>query len=160
MISLAVGSGLMIAVTVRYVQSRQKFTQWSPPKFNSATSGSEAGTNYSGTHNSSRPINNTGRNGMYDRWLMVRFTIAFILLASVHRHRFSRLSRGINILCSVFEVTNTLFQITALQNNVGTYSATARTLFESWAASLCGDYLAAHNSSAQATEHSIIMSTC
>lgn len=82
MLSLAIGSGLMIAVTIRYVQSRQKFTQWSPPKFNSATSGSEAGTSYAGT-TSSRPINDTGKTGLYDRWLMVRFTIAFIVLASV-----------------------------------------------------------------------------
>lgn len=82
MLSLAIGSGLMIAVTIRYVQSRQKFTQWSPPKFNSATSGSEAGTSYAGT-TSSRPTNGTGKTGLYDRWLMVRFTIAFIVLASV-----------------------------------------------------------------------------
>lgn len=87
MISLAIGSGLMIAVTIRYIQSRQKFTQWSPPNFNSNTSGSEAGTggSLSGTQSSSRPSNNKatsmGRKGLYDRWLMVRFTIAFVLLA-------------------------------------------------------------------------------
>ncbi|KAJ4389625.1 hypothetical protein N0V93_007096 [Gnomoniopsis smithogilvyi] len=106
MLSLAIGSGLMIAVTVRYVQSRQKFTQWSPPKFNSGTSGSEAGTSYAGTTASSRPINGSGRTGLYDRWLMVRFTLAFIVLA-------------------VFEVTNTLFQITALQNNINDAKAMA-----------------------------------
>lgn len=86
MISLAIGSGLMIAVTIRYIQSRQKFTQWSPPNFNSNTSGSEVGTggSWSGTQSSSRPSNghkSMGRKGLYDRWLMVRFTIAFVLLA-------------------------------------------------------------------------------
>lgn len=83
MLSLAIGSGLMIAVTIKYVQSRQKFTQWSPPKFSSATSASDSGTYTSGTQNSPRPLNSgsTGGKGLYDRWLMVRFTIAFILLA-------------------------------------------------------------------------------
>lgn len=80
MLSLAIGSGLMVAVTIRYVQSRQKFTQWSPPKFNSANSGSDTGT-----QNSSQPMSNGKRSGggkgLYDRWLMVRFSIAFILLA-------------------------------------------------------------------------------
>lgn len=79
MISLAIGSGLMIAVLIRYVRTRQKFTQWSPPKFNSTTT-SEAGTISTSTQN------NTGRRrGLYDRWLMVRFTIAFVILAYVQR---------------------------------------------------------------------------
>lgn len=110
----------MIAVTVRYVQSRQKFTQWSPPKFNSGTSGSEAGTSYAGT-SSSRPTHGTGKTGLYDRWLMVRFTLAFIILASVPFS--SPLARipSTDTSCSVFEVTNTLFQITALQNNISKY---------------------------------------
>lgn len=86
MLSLAIGSCLMIAVTIKYVQSRQKFTQWNPPNFNSTTSGSEAGTSsatFTGTQTSSRPVtsSSTGRAGLYDRWLMVRFTIAFVLLA-------------------------------------------------------------------------------
>lgn len=87
MLSLAIGSGLMVAVTIRYMQSRKKFTQWSPPNYNSATSGSEAGTagnNYAGgTQSSSRAMTNKsgGMRGLYDRWLMVRFTIAFVLLA-------------------------------------------------------------------------------
>lgn len=92
MISLAVGSVLMIAVLGRYIYTRQKFTQWNPPKYNSTTT-SEAGTTTTGTQT------NKGRRGLYDRWLMVRFTIAFVLLA-------------------IFEVTNTLFQITALHNNI------------------------------------------
>lgn len=72
----------MVAVTIRYVQSRQKFTQWTPPKFNSTTT-SEGGTMTSGTHQSTTPTtsNTSTRKGLYDRWLMVRFTIAFILLA-------------------------------------------------------------------------------
>lgn len=77
MISLAIGSGLMIAVLVRYVRTRQKFTQWNPPKYNSSATASEAGTSTSGTQTQK------GRRGLYDRWLMVRFTIAFVLLAYV-----------------------------------------------------------------------------
>ncbi|ROV96878.1 hypothetical protein VPNG_09238 [Cytospora leucostoma] len=93
MISLAMGSGLMIAVLIRYIHTRQRFTHWNPPKFSSTTN-SEAGTT-----TASSCQNTGGRRGLYDRWLMVRFTIAFVLLA-------------------VFEVTNTLFQITALKNNI------------------------------------------
>lgn len=85
MFSLAIGSGLMISVTVKYVQSRQKFTQWAPPKFASANSASDAGTsNTSGTQNSSHRTNGGSRSGgtaLYDRWLLVRFSIAFVLLA-------------------------------------------------------------------------------
>ncbi|KAK7735665.1 hypothetical protein SLS53_007406 [Cytospora paraplurivora] len=76
MISLAIGSGLMIAVLVRYIHTRQRFTHWNPPKFNSTTN-SEAGTT---TASSQR--NTGGRRGL------------------------------------VFEVTNTLFQVTALKNNI------------------------------------------
>ena len=77
MISLAIGSGLMVAVLIRYVKTRQKFTQWSPPKFNSTTT-SEGGTTTTSTQN-----NTMGRKGLYDRWLMVSFTIAFVILAYV-----------------------------------------------------------------------------
>ncbi|ROV94061.1 hypothetical protein VMCG_08219 [Cytospora schulzeri] len=99
MISLAVGSSLMIAVLVRYVRTRQKFTQWNPPKYNSTTA-SEAGTTTTGTQT------NKGRRGLYDRWLMVRFTIAFVMLA-------------------VFEATNILFQTTALTNDIHDAAASA-----------------------------------
>lgn len=79
MISLATGSGLMIAVLIRYIHTRQRFTHWNPPKFQSTTN-SEAGTT---TASSQR--NKGGRRGLYDRWLMVRFTIAFVLLAYVDK---------------------------------------------------------------------------
>ncbi|KAL1860245.1 hypothetical protein Daus18300_009299 [Diaporthe australafricana] len=104
MISLAIGSGLMIAVLIRYVRTRQKFTQWSPPNWNSGTT-SQGGTVATGSQDSSHR-NLSGRRGLYDRWLMVRFTIAFVSLA-------------------IFECTNTLFQFTALQNNMKDSKATA-----------------------------------
>lgn len=79
MISLAIGSGLMIAVLIRYVRTRQKFTQWSPPDWNSGST-SQGGTVATGSQDSSHR-NLSGRRGLYDRWLMVRFTIAFVSLA-------------------------------------------------------------------------------
>lgn len=79
MISLAIGSGLMIAVLIRYVRTRQKFTQWSPPDWNSGST-SQGGTAVTGSQDSSHR-NLSGRRGLYDRWLMVRFTIAFVSLA-------------------------------------------------------------------------------
>ncbi|KAK2595868.1 hypothetical protein N8I77_013660 [Diaporthe amygdali] len=103
MISLAIGSGLMIAVLIRYVRTRQKFTQWSPPNWNSGSN--SGGTVVTGSQDSSQR-NLSGRRGLYDRWLMVRFTIAFVSLA-------------------IFECTNTLFQVTALQNNIKDSKATA-----------------------------------
>lgn len=81
MISLAIGSGLMIAVLIRYVRTRQKFTQWSPPNWNSGSN--SGGTVVTGSQDSSQR-NLSGRRGLYDRWLMVRFTIAFVSLAFVH----------------------------------------------------------------------------
>ncbi|POS73590.1 hypothetical protein DHEL01_v208027 [Diaporthe helianthi] len=106
MLSLAIGSGLMIAVLIRYVRTRQKFTQWSPPNWNSGST-SQGGTEptLAGSQDSShrKP---SGRRGLYDRWLMVRFTIAFIALA-------------------IFECTNTLFQVTALRNNMKDSKASA-----------------------------------
>lgn len=80
MISLAIGSGLMIAVLIRYVRTRQKFTQWSPPNWNSGTTSQGGGTAATGSQDSSHR-NISGRRGLYDRWLMVRFTIAFVSLA-------------------------------------------------------------------------------
>lgn len=79
MISLAIGSGLMIAVLIRYVRTRQKFTQWAPPDWNSGST-SQGGTVATGSQDSSHR-NLSGRRGLYDRWLMVRFTIAFVSLA-------------------------------------------------------------------------------
>ncbi|KAF3760290.1 hypothetical protein M406DRAFT_52102, partial [Cryphonectria parasitica EP155] len=105
MLSLAISSCLMIAVTLRYVRSRQKFTQWSPQRFNSGGS-SQAGHS---SQASSKVASSGGNKGLYDRWLLVRFTIAFVLLA-------------------VFEVTNALFQITTLKSNIEDSKATTPNL--------------------------------
>ncbi|KAI1343747.1 hypothetical protein F5Y15DRAFT_177170 [Xylariaceae sp. FL0016] len=101
MLSLTLGSITMIAILVRYVQTRKKFSQWSAPNGTS-------NTNETGATEGSSPITESGtyrtkknpekKPGIYDRWLMVRFTCAFFVLG-------------------VFDVTNTLFQLTATQNN-------------------------------------------
>ncbi|ORY58485.1 uncharacterized protein BCR38DRAFT_352843 [Pseudomassariella vexata] len=114
MISLAIGSSTMIAISCRYVQSRKSFTRWTPPQNSDSALSEEMGTMRSGNLQSSTVISGTshsgtttttGRkrprkrpNGLYDRWLMVRFTIAFVMLA-------------------IFEVTNTLFQLQSVNNN-------------------------------------------
>ncbi|KAJ9136873.1 Glycoside hydrolase [Pleurostoma richardsiae] len=80
MVSLAIGSGLLLAILGRYIHTKRKLLKWSQTYGQSFSSG-------------------TGRpKGMYDRWLLLRFTIAFVMLAA-------------------FEVTNSLFQATAASNN-------------------------------------------
>ncbi|KAI1636653.1 hypothetical protein F4809DRAFT_373760 [Biscogniauxia mediterranea] len=100
LLSLTTGSVTMIAILARYVNSKKKFSQWTPPH------GSSSGGTGVNSSISTRVSNNLGseqksmrRRGIYDRWLMVRFTCAFVLLAT-------------------FDVTNTLFQITAANNNL------------------------------------------
>ncbi|PSS02415.1 hypothetical protein BD289DRAFT_237725 [Coniella lustricola] len=115
MLSLAISSSLMLATTLKYLRSRHKFTHWTPPKFNSANS-SQVGTSFSQVGSASqtgitsqtgaKSTRSPGSKGLYDRWLLVRFTIAFVLLA-------------------IFEVTNTLFQITALHSNMQDAQASA-----------------------------------
>ncbi|KAI5920869.1 hypothetical protein F4810DRAFT_680823 [Camillea tinctor] len=100
LLSLTTGSITMIAILARYVNSKKKFSQWTPPN-RSSTGGTAVNSSIS-----TRISSNLGseqksmrQRGIYDRWLLVRFTCAFILLAT-------------------FDVTNTLFQITAAKNNL------------------------------------------
>ncbi|KAK8040001.1 hypothetical protein PG993_008412 [Apiospora rasikravindrae] len=95
MISLAIGSGTVIAILARYINSRKSITNWTPQQGTGNTSQSGATVNNS-TISSSQGKTPT-RQGLYDRWLMVRFTCAFAVLA-------------------VFEVTNTLFQVQSVLN--------------------------------------------
>ncbi|KAK8086098.1 glycoside hydrolase [Apiospora phragmitis] len=96
MISLAIGSGTVIAILARYINSRKRFTNWTPQQGTGNTSQSGA-TIQSTAQSSSSHGKGPMKQGLYDRWLMVRFTCAFVVLA-------------------VFEVTNTLFQVQSLLN--------------------------------------------
>ncbi|EFQ31122.1 uncharacterized protein GLRG_06266 [Colletotrichum graminicola M1.001] len=93
MLSLAVGSSTMLVILTRYVQSRRKLTSFNVSYGTSSQSGSRsADTTVNSSMNKSQPT-----RSVYDRWLMGRFTIAFFAL-------------------SIFEVTNTLFQLASINN--------------------------------------------
>lgn len=79
MISLAVGSGTVVAILARYINSRKSITNWTPQQGTGNTSQSGA-TMQSSTMS---PVQGKPppRQGLYDRWLMVRFTCAFVVLA-------------------------------------------------------------------------------
>ncbi|KAI0018261.1 hypothetical protein F4780DRAFT_533217 [Xylariomycetidae sp. FL0641] len=101
MLSLTMGSATVVAILIRYVRTRKKFTQWTPPNNSTVKSDTDrsSGTAVRGTVSDNGDGDSRKKNqGIYDRWLMVRFTCAFVVL-------------------SVFDVTNTLFQVTATQNN-------------------------------------------
>lgn len=100
MISLAVSSITMIAILIRYVQSRKKISNWTPQgNDTAATTETSAETiQTTETADTSKSRKSQRNQGLYDRWLMVRFTVAFVILA-------------------VFEVTNTLFQLQSVNNN-------------------------------------------
>ncbi|KAH8884370.1 hypothetical protein GQ53DRAFT_618258, partial [Thozetella sp. PMI_491] len=88
MLSLAIGLCLVLSILVQYVRSRKRFLQWSSQQNESGT----ATTASEGAYKRNRS------KGLYDRWLLARFTVAFIFLG-------------------VFEITNTLFQVSSVQNN-------------------------------------------
>ncbi|KDN65729.1 hypothetical protein CSUB01_06185 [Colletotrichum sublineola] len=94
MLSLAVGCSTMLAILIRYVQSRRRLTSFNASYGASSQSGSRSADV---TVNSSTNKSQTTQRSVYDRWLMGRFTIAFLAL-------------------SIFEVTNTLFQLAGINN--------------------------------------------
>ncbi|KAK2026271.1 hypothetical protein LX32DRAFT_665421 [Colletotrichum zoysiae] len=94
MLSLAVGSSTMLAILTRYIQSRRKLTSFNASYGASSQSGSRStDARVHASTNKSQPT----QRSVYDRWLMGRFTIAFFAL-------------------SIFEVTNTLFQLASISN--------------------------------------------
>ncbi|KAK0390003.1 hypothetical protein NLU13_3576 [Sarocladium strictum] len=104
MLSLLFGCILMVMIVGRYVHTRRKFLIWSEQVGNSqsnigTSSYDHTVTTASKTNVTSSMPNAGGRRSrnMWDRWLLVRFTIAFLCL-------------------SIFEVTNTLFQIMSVTN--------------------------------------------
>ncbi|KAI0148601.1 hypothetical protein GGR57DRAFT_236383 [Xylariaceae sp. FL1272] len=72
LLTLGLGSALMLAILVRYVRSRRKIVRFNP--FGNLRSSSDHVS--SASSNASRR-----RQSIYDKWLMTRFTIAFVLLA-------------------------------------------------------------------------------
>ncbi|KAI1343398.1 hypothetical protein F5Y15DRAFT_232905 [Xylariaceae sp. FL0016] len=94
MLSLLFGIVFMLAILGRYIHSRRRFLQWS------VGYGRSLDTSTTSTSRD-RKVTMTATKrpkSIYDRWLMTRFTIAFIIL-------------------SVFEFTNILFQLSGLSNS-------------------------------------------
>ncbi|KAI1339145.1 hypothetical protein F5Y15DRAFT_416455 [Xylariaceae sp. FL0016] len=89
-ISLACGCGFVLAILAKYVQSRRQFKSWSIG-YGKGSGSSDVEAPESGGGPSSRS------KGIYDRWLMVRFTLGFIFLGA-------------------FELTNVLFQLAGREN--------------------------------------------
>lgn len=74
MISLAGGCGLMLAILIQYIQTRKQLGAFN------------VDYGRSGSHAASIPFSQdhkrraAPRGGIYDRWLMTRFSIAFVVL--------------------------------------------------------------------------------
>lgn len=85
----------MMAILVRYVKTKKGFTHWAPPSYQTSSSGGGGGgtvsstaaqtefssTQYSSAAGAVRKPKSARRQGMHDRWLMVRFTVSFLILA-------------------------------------------------------------------------------
>ncbi|ORY65208.1 uncharacterized protein BCR38DRAFT_523711 [Pseudomassariella vexata] len=93
-ISVAGGGFMLLMILIKYIQTRRQFKAWSVDYGkNSRVSKSSPAPRISGAPHLKRSL------GIYDRWLVVRFTSAFVVLF-------------------IFEFTNVWFQITAHQNNI------------------------------------------
>ncbi|KAH9887770.1 hypothetical protein F4778DRAFT_418487 [Xylariomycetidae sp. FL2044] len=88
-VSLAGGCGFLLAILWKYLQSRRQFKTWSVGYGNGSVSHTDSAQRTKPAHPKSK--------GIYDNWLLVRFTIAFIML-------------------SIFELTNVLFQLAGQRN--------------------------------------------
>jgi hypothetical protein len=82
MIALGVGSALVVAILVRYSKSKKRFTDWSPPNDSQSTGGLSSVTEGSSANRGGGAKRLAPRKqSLHDRWLMVRFFVAFIILA-------------------------------------------------------------------------------
>ncbi|KAK8024171.1 hypothetical protein PG993_012237 [Apiospora rasikravindrae] len=107
MISLAGGCCFMLAIVVRYIRSRRQLLGWN------VQYGEASGSGFSASNSQSQGQKRRGASrGTYDRWLMTRFSIAFVIL---RRGNFSELETLTGD--SIFELTNMLFQFTGMQNS-------------------------------------------
>ncbi|KXJ86772.1 hypothetical protein Micbo1qcDRAFT_198217 [Microdochium bolleyi] len=103
MLSLTLGGLTVMLILIRYLVTQKKFTQWSQPKSDQSGNerAAEAGLSYVSTVSTKRIGMQKLRGksgGIYDRWLMIRFFMAFLMLG-------------------VFNVTTVLFQLNALNGN-------------------------------------------
>lgn len=80
----ALGSFLLLAILIRYLHSRITLASWNV-RYGQATSGTPSGTNGTrsgnrpGTAQAPRPLKRT----IYDKWLVLRFSVAFAALRCV-----------------------------------------------------------------------------
>ncbi|KAK9422753.1 hypothetical protein SUNI508_00616 [Seiridium unicorne] len=91
-ISCAGGAIFLLMILVRYLQSRGQFKTWN------IGYGVNSQTTDTDTRRSSLAPRRRRRNGIYDKWLIIRFTIAFVALGA-------------------FECSIATFQVTGQQNN-------------------------------------------
>jgi hypothetical protein len=74
MLSMAVGVILVLSILFRYVNSRRRFLNWSSGTYGTSSAGAST------ANSSMRKPQPSRQRGVYDRWLLVRFTIAFVFL--------------------------------------------------------------------------------
>lgn len=72
MLSMAGGGLFMLAILWRYIQSRRRLDSWHV----------RYGQETNSTANSTKP-QQPKQQGIYDRWLLIRFTIGFVFLGLV-----------------------------------------------------------------------------
>ncbi|KAK6194236.1 Chromosome transmission fidelity protein 18 [Pestalotiopsis sp. IQ-011] len=103
-VSCGGGAMFLLMILVRYVQSRSNFGTWT------VGYGRDLETSDTDTRRSYGPPSSTNKRrrarGIYDKWLIIRFTIAFVALA-------------------IFECSITTFQVTGQQNNSVDYLSDA-----------------------------------
>lgn len=86
MISLAISSIMMIVILVRYIQSRKRIMNWTPQENGTTATNVTNETSVdtiqtTDTEETVKSRKSARKQGLYDRWLMVRFTVAFVILA-------------------------------------------------------------------------------
>ncbi|KAI1842749.1 hypothetical protein JX266_011070 [Neoarthrinium moseri] len=95
LLSLTLGAILLLAILGRYIHTRRQFLSWNVPYGHSTGTGTGVGSQYP-----SRSGATTRRpRSIYDRWLMIRFSITFVMLG-------------------IFELFLILFQVSSVRNNL------------------------------------------
>ncbi|KAH6656783.1 hypothetical protein BKA67DRAFT_553082 [Truncatella angustata] len=98
LISLTLGALLLLTILGKYIYTRRQFLSWNVQYGNSTRSGTQSQTTLPNSRNSQGNINRRG-HGIYDRWLMTRFAITFIML-------------------SIFELFLILFQVSSTRTTI------------------------------------------
>ncbi|KAI0017098.1 hypothetical protein F4780DRAFT_624656 [Xylariomycetidae sp. FL0641] len=105
-VSLGFGALLMLAILFRYVQSRRKLFRFDPLRGQSTDPESNLSGSGARTLKSSNGTARTRTKGIYDKWLMTRFSVGFVLL-------------------TIFQITSTLFQRSSADNSQRDVNAAA-----------------------------------